>query len=119
MIGCDIVKISRFENLTEKAEFLDKYFTKSEQDYINSKTQKAQTLAGLFAIKEAFLKALKLGIGAGLNLKQIEILHDNNGAPFINYTPEINYYLSKKCFRDVSVSTSHDGDYAFAVCQLS
>lgn len=119
MIGCDIVKISRFDNLVDKVEFLDKYFTKSEQKYINSKQQRAQTLAGLYAVKEALLKALKMGIGAGLNLKQIEIMHDNNGAPFVNYTPEINYYLSKCSFKDVSVSISHDGDYALAVCQVS
>lgn len=118
MIGCDIVRIDRFKDLAENESFLKKYFAMSEIEYIKTKTKKAQTVAGLFACKEAFLKAVGLGIGRGLSLFQIEILHDKNGAPSINFTPEINYYISKLALSKVSVSISHDEDYAFAVCQI-
>ena len=118
MIGCDIVKIDRFKQLAENKSFLKKYFAVSEIEYVKTKTDKVQTLAGLYACKEAFLKALGLGIGGGLKLSQIEVLHDKIGAPSVNFTPEINYYISKLSLSKVSVSISHDGDYAFAVCQI-
>ena len=90
--GVDIVKISRFENHLSDG-FLKKYFSTHEAEYINSKPNKAETLAGIFAAKEAFLKALGMGIGRGVDLVEISILHDAQGAPFVEVTPKINYYL--------------------------
>ena len=111
MIGCDIVKINRFDLLCEDHVFLEKYFTAGEQEYVASKLKKSQTLAGIFACKEAVLKALKLGIGSRIRLKDVEILHDENGAPTVNVKG-----MENKIFE---VSISHDGDYAMAVCLIS
>lgn len=105
MIGCDIVKIDRFSKLVQDEKFLDKYFTTNEKNYIFSKVNPAQTLAGIFAAKEAVLKALKIGIGGGVNLSDIEILHENSGSPYA--------LIGNDKFE---VSISHDGDYAMAVC---
>lgn len=104
MIGCDIVKIDRFEKLMTNKVFLDKYFSLDEQKYILSKQNKAQTMAGIFACKEAVLKALKIGIGGGILLKDVQVLHDSLGAPKV----KLNGH-------NVQVSISHDGEYAFAV----
>ncbi len=118
MIGCDIAQISRFNSLVDSDSFLKKYFTKSELEYIGSKKNKAQTLAGLYACKEAILKALKMGIGGQIRLTNLEILHEKNGAPMLNFTPELNYYLSSINCTQIDISISHDGDYAYAVCQV-
>ena len=118
MIGCDIAQISRFKSLVDSESFLKKYFTKREIEYICSKQNKVQTLAGLYACKEAILKALKMGIGGQIRLTHLEILHDKNGAPMLNFTPELNYYLSSINCTKIDVSISHDGDYAYAVCQV-
>ena len=117
--GVDISKIERFEKYFDDEKFLTKYFTKEEIEYINSKRNKVQTLAGLFSAKEAFLKALGIGIGAGLDLLDINILHNNQGMPQIEVTPKIQYYISKIGVNDVSVSISHDGDYAIAFCAVA
>lgn len=118
MIGCDIAQISRFGSLVSNDSFLKKYFTKSEVEYILSKPNKEQTLAGLYACKEAILKAFKIGIGGNIKLACLEILHDKNGAPMLNWTPELNYFLSNLNCTKIDISISHDGDYAFAVCQI-
>ncbi|MEG1520341.1 MAG: holo-ACP synthase, partial [Clostridia bacterium] len=88
-IGCDISKIERFENI--KDAFLNRYFTKSEIQYFNSKAgkQKTQTIAGIFCAKEAFLKACGVGMGNGISLQDIEITHDENGKPLINYLGDL------------------------------
>lgn len=118
MIGCDVVQISRFEKLAGNDSFLKKYFTKTEIEYLCSKQNKTQTLAGLYACKEAVLKVLKIGIGGEIRLSNIEISHGKNGEPKLEFTPELNHYLSSQNCSHIDISISHDGDYAFAVCQI-
>ena len=116
--GIDIVKIDRFEKLLENDSFLNKYFAKIECEYINQKNNKVETVAGLYAAKEAVLKALGIGIGRGLDLKEVVINHDDKGAPFVEIDAKIQYYLNSKGCSSISVSISHDADYAVAFCVI-
>lgn len=105
--GIDIIKIDRFKDLINNEKFIKNNFNEHEIEYINNNIQ---TLAGLFASKEAFLKALKKGIN-NYSLKDIEIVHDSNKAPsFIFHNKLIEF--NKK---DISLSISHDGEYAAAI----
>ncbi|WP_099320666.1 NAD(P)H-hydrate dehydratase [Anaerococcus sp. Marseille-P3625] len=104
MIGIDIVEIKRF---SFKKNII-KIFTKEELDYASSKANYCQSLAGIFAAKEACLKAYGLKISSIIR-KKIEIRHINN-IPIL-------YIDSVKT--NASISISHDGDYAVAVCQIS
>ena len=117
--GIDIVKIDRLEKYQDNERFLKKFFSKEEIEYICSKQNKLQSLAGLYATKEALLKALGIGIGAGINLCEISILHDSLGKPFVEITSQIQYYLSQKNCNQISISISHDGEYAIAICVIS
>lgn len=105
--GVDLVLIERFNNISES--FINKYFTINEIDYINRKNKSAETIAGIYAAKEAFLKA----IGVAFNkyaLKDIEILHDN-GRPYFNINETIKKEIEKHNF---SLSISHENKYAIA-----
>ncbi len=115
-IGCDICNIKRFEKWENNADFLTKHFTSKEIDYINSKSNKLNTLAGLFSAKEAAAKALGVGLGNGLSLKEIEITHDKIGKPNIEVTHKIMSLLVKISCEDIKISISHDGDYAISYC---
>ena len=95
-IGTDIIRISRIEKSLEKEHFKASVFTDNEILY----AKKAETFAGIFAAKEAYLKAMGTGINKRLNA--IEISHDEKGKPYINGVPNSD------------VSISHDGDYAIA-----
>ena len=55
MIGIDIISVKKIEEKT--ALFFKKVFTEEELSYANKKTNKFQTLAGIFALKEAIIKA--------------------------------------------------------------
>ncbi|MDP3971224.1 MAG: holo-ACP synthase [bacterium] len=100
--GCDIVHIKKFEKSKKNSgqDFLDKIFQVEELTVSNS----AQHLAGVFAAKEAVIKAL--GLEAG-NWKQIGIRYSKTGHPILKYEGEAEI-LS----HDISIS--HDGDYAIA-----
>ena len=106
--GIDIVKIERFDTLKNNSSLMKSIFTENEIKYINSRNNNSSTIAGLYAAKEAFLKAIKKGIN-DYSLKDIEISHDNNNAPFI-----ILNNLLKDKYSNYSVSISHDGEYAIA-----
>ena len=62
-IGLDLCEIARMEKRLEDDRFLQRYFTDTEIGYIRSKGRgAAQTMAGIFAAKEALSKALGTGI---------------------------------------------------------
>ena len=81
-IGLDVCSIERMQKLVGNERFLARYFP-DEITYIHSRNaQSAETLAGLFAAKEAVLKAL--GCGLSLPLTDIEITHSKSGQPRIH-----------------------------------
>lgn len=109
-IGTDIVEIPRISKLTENSRFLERYFTKAENEYFLTKHKNPQTVAASFAAKEAFSKALGTGI-RGFSLNDIEVLRDDLGKPYINV-----YNNAKKMVLDatIHVSLSHSAKYATA-----
>ncbi len=110
-IGIDILKIDRIEKIKSKEKFMNNIFNIKEIEYINKKNNRNDTIAGLYCAKEAFLKAIKKGIDY-YSLKDIEVSHNEDGAPFIILHNE----LEKKYKNiDISLSISHDGEYATAI----
>lgn len=114
-LGTDIVYINRFKELQNDTTFMNKVFLTSELAYFESRNNNLATIAGMFALKEAFLKAIKKGIN-NYQLKDIEICHDNNNAPYITLHNELKNVLNN---RSIAVSISHDGDYAIATAIIN
>lgn len=79
MTGVDIVEISDFRANIEKggATFLEKCFFPEESDNAS-----VQSLAGIFAAKEAVMKALSLRAG---KWKEIIIKHEADGRPYVEF----------------------------------
>lgn len=82
-IGVDIVKVDRIEKAVERwgYRFLKRIFTAAEIERCQKRARPAQCLALRFAAKEAFAKALGLGMRKGLRWRDIEVVHDNFGKP--------------------------------------
>lgn len=117
-IGIDVVDVERFEKLVTSETFLNKFFTEKEREYILSKSHPAETMAGLFASKEAFLKALGIGIGRGIDLKDIEISHTQLGKPYIVLIDKITKKLNEYSLTGVDISISHSTNISTATCIL-
>ena len=65
-IGTDIVDISRFKKLFNKnKKFKNRIFSEKEIKYCESRMNKIASYSKRFAAKEAFSKALGLGISKG------------------------------------------------------
>ncbi len=82
-IGVDIVKVDRIEQAVERwgNRFLKRIFTAAEIERCQQRARPAQCLALRFAAKEAFAKALGLGMRKGLRWRDIEVVHDYLGKP--------------------------------------
>ena len=113
-LGLDVCEISRMEKQLENGRFLDRFFTPDEVMYVRSRGAGAAcTLAGLFAAREALGKAL--GCGIDFELKEAEVRHTENGSPYYH----ISGSLKERIGNDrLSLSISHDGGVAVAVCLL-
>ncbi|MCT1796195.1 NAD(P)H-hydrate dehydratase [Helcococcus kunzii] len=120
MIGIDIFKIDRVNKLKQKERFIKRFFTSNEIEYLKSRHLSSHSIAGLFATKEAVTKAFGVGISEELGLSDIEVLHDEKNAPYINTElNKIKILMEKKNIKNINVNISHDGDYAIAICKLS
>lgn len=110
--GVDIVDIRRIEKILngKRDIFLDKIFTEKEKEYLSGKKYRANSVAGLFASKEAISKAIGTGIGK-ISWKDIEIRHDKDGKPYIVFSSKV---LERYEILDMSVSISHEKNYAIA-----
>ncbi|WP_144461186.1 holo-ACP synthase [Siminovitchia fortis] len=85
-IGLDLVEIERIEKLRGRQErFAERVLSAAELQHYENLPDKRKTefLAGRFAAKEAFAKALGTGIGAELSFQDIEIDADERGKPHI------------------------------------
>lgn len=103
-IGTDIVAIARIP--FEDAAFVRGVLSDGELALFNERKDQAGFLAGRFAAKEAFLKALGTGLG-GARLSAIDVRYREGGQPFLVYEG-----------REYEVSIAHDGGYAIAVVIL-
>jgi len=110
--GIDIVEIKRIEEkFNNNNDFEELIFTNKERKQVENKTIKMQTLAGKWATKEAFSKALGTGIGKELHWQDIEVSNDIDGKPKIKIDENI---INKFHIKSVSLSISHSKEYAIA-----
>lgn len=80
-IGTDLIEIKRVRQAAERTPgFLRRCFTEEERAYWEGKNQRPEVLAGLFAAKEAAVKAL----GGGF-IREVEVFHEKSGAPSLRF----------------------------------
>lgn len=81
--GIDAVEISRIKKSMENSRFLSRIFSEAEYKYYKGRGLNAESIAGAYCAKEAFSKAVGTGI-SGFSFNEVEVLHDENGKPYIN-----------------------------------
>jgi holo-[acyl-carrier protein] synthase len=114
-VGIDIIEIDRIKEAVGKHgdSFLNKVFTDKEINYCRKrKAIRFPELAVRFAAKEAYAKALGVGIAGfgrtnhGMKWQDIEIVNNSHGKPLIS--------VKGKVSEKAQVSLSHSRDYAVA-----
>lgn len=111
-IGTDIIDVKRIKGMIERTgdRFYTRILTENEIAYCKTFSKPEQHFAGRFAGKEAYSKSLGTGVGKDYSWKDIEILNDERGKPYIKHLKESDF--SKDVYH---ISISHTEEYACAM----
>ena len=110
--GTDIVEISRLAESLEKIAV--RVFTTAELSYAASSAHRLEHLAGRWAAKEAFAKALGCGFGEKCSWLDLEITNAPTGQPMLNLSGAARRTFEEVGGRKVHLSISHEKSYATA-----
>lgn len=124
-IGTDLCDIRRIEKSIEKfgPRFLNRVFTRGEQNYCEPKSSKAAYYAKRFAAKEAVAKALSGERTGHLRWKDVEVANNPSGCPIILLHKTAKERLSELLpvghNGNMYISLTDDYPYAqaFAICE--
>ena len=116
-IGTDIFETERIAKGMSKQRFLSRIFTERELRYCSNKPK--ESAAGLFAAKEAAVKAMGIGF-TGFWPCDVEIAHNAQGMPFVCPHGHFKDICDSKqaCFH-VSISHTKDIVIAFAIAETA
>lgn len=119
-IGIDLVENDRIEKIIRKwgQKFLQRVFSEEEINYCGRHIQSAIHYGARFAAKEAFLKALGIGLGMGVKLREIEVVHDDNGKPDLSVRDGAHLQIEKRDIKRIHLSLTHTKNYATAIVLL-
>jgi holo-[acyl-carrier protein] synthase len=110
--GIDAVDVERFAaSLARRPRITERLFTEAERlQAANSPLR----LAGRFAVKEAAMKALGVGLGS-VRLCELEVWRQETGAPVLRLVGEAERRARELGWLEWSVSLSHTAKVAVAV----
>ena len=111
--GIDLVEVDRIRSSVQKdAKFLVRFFGEEERKLFHT-SNAMERIAGNFAVKEAFSKALGTGI-QGFSLNEVQALRDTAGAPYLVLSGKAKE-IATVMNVNFSVSISHTSQYATAI----
>lgn len=118
-IGIDIVELQRIARLQERhGEAFSRRFCLPGERLERHGEALVQHLGGLFAAKEAVLKALGTGWAQGLGLLQVEVVRLAGGAPAVRLHGAAERRAHAMGAAVVHLSISHERHYATALAVL-
>ena len=118
-LGLDLVDVDRFALALERhgEPFVARICREGEAKPLSGRPR-ATHLAGLFAAKEAAMKALGTGWAAGVGFRQIEVERAAGGAPALRLHGEAEARARTLGVSRTHLSITHDGRSAVAVVVL-
>ena len=119
-IGTDIVAVARMGDLYVRhgVRALDKILAPAERDDFIKAKNPGRFLAKRFAAKEAFGKALGIGVTPPATLANVAVIHDELGKPAFAYAPELAQLLAERgVCAHLSISDEKEFATAFVVLE--
>ncbi|MCH4810309.1 holo-ACP synthase [Vreelandella neptunia] len=119
-IGSDIARVERFTRAVQRhgPRFAQRILGPREHALWLQKSQPVAFLAKRFAAKEAFVKALGLGLRQGMQWGNIQVLNDALGKPYFLLDGEAARLLQAAGVTASHVTLSDEAEYAVAFVVL-
>ncbi len=120
-IGTDILKLDRIDEVMERLgeRFMRRILTEAEQLEFQASAQPNRLLGKRFAAKEAIAKALGTGIGRGVSWQDMQIEHDEHGAPLVRLSGGALEVATARGGSRMDLSLADETDYVVAFAVLS
>ena len=121
-IGIDLVRVDRIAKAVERYgdRFLARVFTSAEIAYCRSRRrQGVWQFAQRFAAKEAFSKALGVGLRAGgIRWREVEVLPNSMGKPEVQVSGRALAFCRQAGIKNMQLSLADEDNHAIAVVLL-
>jgi holo-[acyl-carrier protein] synthase len=119
-IGTDIVSVGRIEAALARhgERFPQRILSDAEMKEFVARKDPARFLAKRFAAKEAFSKALGLGMHMPMAWRRMGVGHDRRGKPLIVCHPELDAYVRAQGIGNGHISITDERDHAIAFVVL-
>lgn len=114
-IGIDAVEIERFRSMLQKRPNMrTRLFTSDELMSLAGQSDDAASLAARFAVREATMKALGVGLGA-FDFHDVSVHKDPSGAPVLKVSGRAQELAENNGVGAWHVSITHTETVAMAV----
>jgi holo-[acyl-carrier protein] synthase len=121
-VGVDLVRVDRIAKAIERYgdRFLARVFTPKEIAYCRARRRQGVfQFAQRFAAKEAFSKALGVGLRAGgIRWREVEVLPNSMGKPEIQVTGRALAFCRQAGIKNMQLSLADEDNHAVAVVLL-
>jgi holo-[acyl-carrier protein] synthase len=119
-IGVDLVDIKRVEGAMERwgDRFINRVFTPGEREICYGRSSPSSAFSLRFAAKEAFSKALGVGMKKGVRWRDIEVFHFPGGRPGLRLHGISSEICMKEKITGFHLSLSDEGGYGVAMVVL-
>jgi holo-[acyl-carrier protein] synthase len=114
-LGTDVVDLDRFRlALRRTPGMVERVFTEGERAYALRKNDPTERLAARFAVKEATMKALGVGLGA-FKFHDVEVTKARSGEPSLKLSGAAVDLAARRGINGWMVSITHSDLIALAV----
>ena len=119
-IGVDLVNISRMNKVLNRwgNRFISRVFTEDEAETCHKRAFPPSSFAIRFAAKEAFSKAIGLGMRKGIKWREIEVFHFPGGKPGLKLHGRSYEICQEEKISGFHVSLSDESEYGIAMVVL-
>jgi holo-[acyl-carrier protein] synthase len=116
-VGTDLIELERLDLSLRRhgQRMIDRICRAGEVNTARQGKALVQHIGGLFAAKEAVLKALGTGWGQGLGFRQVEIVGGESGPPRVQLHDRAADRAAALGIQVIHVSITHERHYASAV----
>lgn len=122
-IGTDLLKLERLKGTYERTSgrIVEKILGPEERIVFEQRLARNHArgmayLATRFAAKEAFSKAIGLGMRMPMTWRSLQTLNDPSGKPYLKYSGELAEFMAARNWSGVvSITDEHDVVAAFVV----
>jgi holo-[acyl-carrier protein] synthase len=114
--GIDLTSIERIQKALEKSDttFETRVFSPGEIAYCRAKKNPFPHFAARFAAKEAYGKAMGLGLGVSGSMVDVEVENQERGEPRLRLSGRAAELFLELGGKEIFLSLSHEGDIAIA-----